>query len=105
MAREKAVTLYLETWQKRMLTDYVRSIDPKLLERVRVAVAVTIDFTKPVHLNTYRVVQKPGLEEDGFELYFTEAQRAMLQSATGLRTVSSMHVSGAQLANKTIAFR
>jgi hypothetical protein len=103
MSERKVITLYLEPWQKRMFKDYAKSADLKSIAALRNMVSITIDFTKPVHTNSYRVPQKPGLEEDGFEIYFTDSQMASLKEATGLLAVSSMHVTQAQFENKTFS--
>jgi hypothetical protein len=53
-------------------------------------------------LNSYRVPIGSEEEEDGFDIYFTDAQMAPLQETTGLRAVNSMHVTKALFMNKTI---
>jgi len=103
MSEKKVITLYLESWQKRMFKDYAKSVDLKSIVALRNISSMTINFGKPVHTNTYRVITKPGLEEDGFEIYFTDAQMASLKEATGLLAVSSMHVTKAQFENETFS--
>jgi hypothetical protein len=106
MVEKKAVTIYLEPWQKRMFKDYAKSANLKAITSLRNIVSITIDFTKPVHMNSYRVPQKPGgLEEDGFEIYFTDTQMASLKEAIGLEAVSSMHVTAAQFKSEIFMIR
>jgi len=96
MKEGKAITLYLESWQKRMLKDYAKN-----LKLVRVGDKITIDFTKPVHLNTYRVpVFDP--RDIIIEIYFTDAQKAYLQEVTGIKAVDSMRVSKAMIEEKSL---
>ena len=102
MVEKKAITLYLEAWQKRMIKDYAKSVDLKAIASLRNFATITIDFHKPVHTNTYRVRGKPILEEDGFEIYFTDTQMAALKEATGLAAVSSMHITNALFENNTL---
>jgi len=106
MVEKKAVTIYLEPWQKRMFKDYAKSVNLKAIASLRNIASLTINFGNPVHMNSYRVPQKPGgLEEDGFEIYFTDAQMASLKEATGLEAVSSMHITAAQFKNETFMIR
>jgi hypothetical protein len=97
LSEGKAITLYLEPWQKRMVRDYLKGIKP-----IRVFGKVTIDFTKPVHLNTYRVQFTDPREDDGIEIYFTDAQKAYLEEVTALKSVDSMRLNKAMLETKII---
>ena len=92
----KTVTLYLESWQKRMLKDYAKS-----LKLTRAIDKITIDFSKPVHLNTYRVLNKPW-DDEGIEIYFTDVQKAILEEVTGLKVVDSMRLNKAMIEAKTL---
>lgn len=96
IATKKKVTVYLEPWQKRMLKDYLKKISP-----VRSIQKVTIDFSKPVHLNTYRVPLREPLE-DIIEIYFTDIQKAQLEESTGLKAVDSMRLSRDMIMSKTV---
>jgi hypothetical protein len=87
MADEKVITIYLESWQKRMLKDFVKSVGIKNTVRIQEIVKLTIDFKKPQHMNSYRVpIFK--LEEEGFDFYFTDAQMAKVEARTGLKAIS-----------------
>ena len=96
MKEGKVVVLYLESWQKRMIRDYLKALKP-----VRVVGKITIDFTHPVHLNTYRVPFKDPRDEE-IEFYFTDAQKAYLEEVTGLKVVDSMRLSKAMIEAKTL---
>jgi hypothetical protein len=97
MIKEK-VTLYLEPWQKRMLKDYIRGIIT-----VKVITKVVIDFTKPVHLNTYRLPFTDPRE--GIEFYFTDQQKDYLEELTQLKNVDSMRIEKAMFEAGTIEIR
>jgi hypothetical protein len=87
MVEEKVITLYLESWQKRMLQDFAKSVGLKSPVRFQDIVKLTIDFKKPQHTNSYRVPNfKP--EEEGFDIYFTDAQMAKVEARTGLKAFS-----------------
>ncbi len=83
--RPGKITIYLEPWQKRMFKDYFKEI-----QKIKVITKVVIDFNKPYHLNTYRL---PYIDpREGFEIYFSDSQKAYLEEVTGLRVVDSMRV-------------
>jgi hypothetical protein len=93
MVEEKVISLYLESWQKRMLKDFVKSVGLKIPVRIQDIVKLTVDFKIPQHLNSYRVpIFK--LEEEGFDIYFTDAQMAKVLARTGLKAIS-LHVTKA----------
>jgi hypothetical protein len=100
MSDEKVITLYLESWQKRMLKDFVKSVGFKNAVRIQDIVKLTIDFKIPHHLNSYRVPNFK-LEEEGFDFYFTDAQMAKLEARTGLKA-SSLHITKALAENGSI---
>ncbi len=95
----KLVTLYLESWQKRMIKDYLKSMKLPIVFN-----KAAIDFRKPVHLNTYRVPYIKEPLDDGIDIYFTDAQKEFLEEVTGLRTVDAMHINKAALEEKIVVF-
>lgn len=106
MADPQFVALYLEPWQQRMFRDFARlggvkhKLEPKLYKLLLKPIALQIDFKKPVHLNSYRV-QFGQWEDEGVDVYLTDAQRAVVLASTGLRA-DSIRVTTAMLTENQI---
>lgn len=96
MVDRTAITLYLASWQKRMILDYVK--DAKVSNKI----IVSIDDKK----KWVMYIQPPELVVKGsWNLYLTDEQINKVTEVLGLKTkISALNISPEMLKSKAISF-
>ncbi len=95
---ESVVTLYLESWQKRMLKDFCSKARQKVNSMI-------IKPGKIECLASYKI-PPDGIHKDDWVIYLTDAQIVQLKDALNLRTaVTNLNVTPAGIKSGAIAFR
>ncbi len=93
------VTLYLTSWQKRMVRDYVRGT-LKSISKVR----ITSKIPKKEWV-MYRVPVFEQVKAGAWNLYLTDEQIARVSEAVGLDAkISALNISPAILESKAVVF-
>ncbi len=99
MLENKQVTIKLETWQKRMLADYLPSQKVKLPPDLKRIDKISVWPGKGGCLKSYRVINKIT---DGFEIYLTDSQIELVRKELGAAEVVSITVSAEALQNQGV---
>lgn len=96
MVERTVITLYLATWQKRMLIDYVRDL--------KEANKVKFNIKDVQQLVMYK--QPPELIGKGsWNLYLTDEQITKVKDVLGLKTkIAALNVTPEMLKTKAITF-
>jgi hypothetical protein len=107
MIEGKTVTLYLTSWQKRLIADHLKAHN----ERLGLAnpydnlTKMAFHFENPVHLVTYRVPNFDFYKDGGILLHFTDEQISEVVECTGLKTkINAMMITPEMLKEKTVVF-
>ncbi len=99
IAPEKIVTLKLETWQARVVQDFLKALKRPMLVKQAI-----LDFKRPFHTNTYRVLNLVP-RDDGIEFYLTDKQIAQVQELTGMKGIETIRITPAMMESQAVAFK
>ncbi|MBZ5536298.1 MAG: hypothetical protein LAO31_10115 [Acidobacteriia bacterium] len=98
MIRKLAVTLYLESWQKRMLKDFSK------VEGIDKITRVTIKPGKGGCLTSYKIPPL-GMRKDDWLIYLTDQQVLQVKEHLQLRTaISSVNITADAMQRGAIVF-
>lgn len=96
MVDRKVITLYLASWQKRMIMDYVK--DVKAPNRIKVHIEDIkqwVMYRQPTEL----------VVKGSWNLYLTDEQIVKVTEVLGLKTkIAALNISPETLKSKTVAF-
>lgn len=98
MATEAVATLYLESWQKRMLKDFsgIRDVD-KISK-------IIVKPGKGGCPSSYKI-PVGGMRKDDWLIYLTDQQALQVKEQLKLRTaISSLNITADGIRNGTVAF-
>jgi hypothetical protein len=98
MSEEKAVTLYLAGWQKRMVMDHVKDI-PQNITKIR------ISKLPPGIIVLYMVLTPEKAGKGAWNLYLTDEQINQVAEVMGGKPkISALNITPEMLESKTIIF-
>jgi hypothetical protein len=98
MGTEPEITLYLESWQKRMLKDFSKL---KLVDRIT---KIRIK-PGPIYCPTSYKIPPMGMRKDDWLIYLTDQQMLQMKDQLKLRTaIGSLNITEDSLKNGAIAF-
>ena len=98
MEEERAVTLYLTSWQKRMLRDFSR------LKQIQKVTKVTIRPGRVGCLTSYKL-PPGGMRKDDWLIYLTDEQMVSVTEQLKLRTpIASVNVTADAMKTGSIVF-
>jgi hypothetical protein len=99
----KTITLYLSSWQKRMVIDQIGTSAAKRKQLTRVT-AVTIPFVDRRQWVMYRQPVQ-SIETGEWNLYLTDEQIAMVADVVGVSAkISALNVSSEKIESGAIVF-
>lgn len=100
MPNEKVITLYLTSWQKRMVMDFVKS--PLRIANFRKLRISVIDKRQWV---MYRQPVFDSVKAGAWNLYLTDEQISQVAEVTGIKTkIAAINISPKLLESKAVAF-
>ncbi len=99
MGTELAVTLYLESWQKRMLRDFS---DIRLIDKINKMIVKPGKIYCPA---SYKIPAL-GMRKDDWVIYLTDQQMAQVKEQLKLRTtITSLNITADAMKSGAVQFR
>lgn len=100
MIEGKAITLYLSSWQKRMVRDYVKDFS---IERLPNKIMISIIDKKQWVM--YRQPELASVKEGAWNLYLTDEQIYQIAEVTGIGVeFSALNITPTMMENNEVAF-
>jgi hypothetical protein len=98
MLKDKAITLYLAEWQKRMIMDHISDVQAERLRKVKFII------DDPHHWVMYRPVTEIAVK-GAWNFYLTDEQIHQVVEVTGIKTkISALNISPEMLESKAVVF-
>jgi hypothetical protein len=100
MSEEKAITLYLAGWQKRMVKDYLKSA-----EQIKDHNKIKINKLEGQNVRPYMALDPDSVKNNEWSLYLTDEQINYVTGVLGIKTqISALNISQEMLKSGAIVF-